>query len=138
MCKTRLSSQLANLSYQCLIKNKIYKVRTYLKNMRTEKYEGHELLEGISIAVFGVGLVLLLRMNTTSDSRKQIQTFEQVQPGYVVPSELEIKSLDLYGDKQAETVIKYRGKEYLFTLDELGNPRVQAYKTEPAEFLPKE
>lgn len=62
---------------------------------------------------------------------------DKVQQGYVVPSKLEIKLQDLDGNGQKEVFMNYDGKNFLLTLDEQGNPRVQKYEVKLAEVVPK-
>lgn len=74
------------------------------------------------------------------DKKFLIQTpIEKVQRGYVVPSKLEIELQDLDRNGEPETIVRYNGKNYLFTLDEQGNPRVQPYTIEvkPVESVPQ-
>ncbi len=57
----------------------------------------------------------------------------QIEDGYVLTSELEIKLQDNNGDGSNETLIVYKGKQYLFKLNEQGIPTVQAYSIQPAQ-----
>nr|MBI4156947.1 hypothetical protein [Candidatus Woesearchaeota archaeon] len=70
-------------------------------------------------------------------TQNKIPTTGKVQQGYVVPSRLEIKVQDLDRNGQNEVIMKYDGKNYLFTLDEQGKPRVQLYEIKSAEVVPK-
>ncbi len=62
---------------------------------------------------------------------------QKIQPGYVVPSELEIKVRDLDDNGKKETFVKYKGKDYLFIVDEEGKPKLVSYEIRPVEIIPK-
>jgi len=83
--------------------------------------------------LFGVSMGLAIEYYTEN----KIPKTDKVQQGYVVPSKLEIQVQDLDGNGQNEVIMKYNGKNYLFTLDERGKPRVQPYNVKPAEVVPK-
>jgi len=55
---------------------------------------------------------------------------EQVQQGYVIPSNLEIKLRDLDRNGEDEVLMIYNGESYLLRLDEQGRPQVQTYEVE--------
>ena len=67
----------------------------------------------------------------------KIPATDNVQVGYVIPNKLEIKVEDLRNDGQSQTIVKYDGKSYLFTLDERGEPRIQDYEIRPREIYVK-
>ncbi len=68
---------------------------------------------------------------------KLIPKTDRVEPGYVVPSKLEIELQDLDNNGQNETILKYGGKPYLFMVDEQGKPVLKEYEVKPAEIVPK-
>ncbi len=86
--------------------------------------------------VAGVGFSLVLNaVFGGSPFVKSIPKTDNVSSGYVIPSKLEIKIQDLNGDGKKETLMKYDGRQYLLTLDSLGNPQIQSYEVKPAEIV---
>ena len=69
---------------------------------------------------------------------KKIPNISEVQPGFAVPSKLEIVLQDLDSDGQKEVVLSYDGKNYLLTVDEQGRPRIQTYEIKPTTIIRKE
>ena len=62
---------------------------------------------------------------------------ENMEPGYVNPSGLEIKVDDLNNNGQRELQLRYEGKSYMLKLDVKGQPFVQAYELKSAQIVPK-
>ena len=91
-------------------------------------------ITGALAAIFGT---LLTASLCDKVKHKTIPSVSEVQQGYVIPSKLEIMLKDLDGNGQKEVLIKYAGKDYLFTLDEKGKPRVQTYELK-YEVVPNE
>ena len=67
----------------------------------------------------------------------KIPRTKQVQQGYIVPSEIEIKCKDLDGNGEPETIIKIGDKSYLL-IEVDGKPIISPYEIKPAEVIPKE
>jgi len=91
---------------------------------------------GFAAAIIG-GIAIPAIIDIWSPTKK-IPADREVQAGYLVPSKLEIELQDLDGNGQKETILKYDGKSYLFSLDEQGKPRVQAYEAKTAEVVPRQ
>ena len=93
---------------------------------------GSTILATLATGLNSISVLQILRTRSN-----YIPKIEQVQPGYVIPSKLEIKPRDLNGDGKKEVIMTYGGKPYLLTLDERGRPRIQSYEIEAAEVVPK-
>lgn len=60
----------------------------------------------------------------------------KVEPNYVQPNELEIKCKDLNGNGLKETLLMYKGKQYLL-VDENGKPIIKNYTIKSVEIIPE-
>ena len=70
-------------------------------------------------------------------SKNSIPTESEVQKGYAIPSNLEIKLEDLDSNGEKEVIMRHDGRNYLLKLDENGKPTIQDYELIPARIVPK-
>lgn len=91
------------------------------------------LFAGLTTLVAYDGLVYL----GGNQPFNRIPRGNKVQAGYVDPSKLEIGVQDLEKNGQKETILRYDGTNYLFTLDEQGKPKIQSFEIIPAKIIPK-
>ncbi|MBS3090105.1 hypothetical protein J4461_04505 [Candidatus Pacearchaeota archaeon] len=94
------------------------------------------------ITYIATGVVSIMAYNGISylDGKQPFNTIPRantIQAEYVVPNKLEIKLIDLEGDGQRETIIRYDETNYLFKLDEKGVPLAEAYEVRPPKVIPK-
>ncbi len=72
-----------------------------------------------------------------NQSYNMVPRASKVEPGYVAPSDIEIKCKNL--DKRnelPETFMEVKGKSYLLKKDKNGNPVLQKYKVKSQEIVP--
>jgi hypothetical protein len=62
-----------------------------------------------------------------------ITNMSTVKKGYVDPSQIEIKTLDIDKDDTLETILLYNNKKYLFKTDDSKKPVLLEYKIKPAK-----
>lgn len=62
-------------------------------------------------------------------SYNKIEPETRMEPGYVTPSNLEIKLIDINGNEKLETVLRYQGHSYLLKVDAAGKPVIQDMST---------
>lgn len=85
------------------------------------------LVCGVLLTSFGVGLY---RSAFYSSS---IPKANEVQQGYVIPSELEIYLQDFDRNGQREVLMKYKGESYLFKVDKQDKPVIKPYEIKVIE-----
>src|SRR3989338_9252964 len=61
---------------------------------------------------------------------------EKVESGYLNPSKIEIKVKDLENDSIPETIMNYKGIDYLLIEDSTGKPKIQGYKINSGRTIP--
>ena len=89
---------------------------------------------GFGVGTFTMAIALMLnRYNTRS-----FPATEEVEPGFIAPSKLEIECKDLDGSGLPETVMRIDGRPHLLRYDAEGNPTLSKYEVRPAEVVPKE
>ena len=66
-----------------------------------------------------------------ADIDNLIPNESNIQSGYVVPSEIKIETTDMDKDGRKEVTIKYKGKDYLFMLEN-GKPTAKEYTLKSA------
>lgn len=91
----------------------------------------HMIIAGAAYTIVGMGI--------GHSIANKIPTVEQsnFQPGYINPSELEIKLQDLDNNGKKEVQMNYGGKSYMLQLDGQGKPTVVSYDMEAAQIVPK-
>ena len=63
-------------------------------------------------------------------NKRSYDSTNDVQSGYVVPSNLEVEFIDLDGDGKRETTLKYEGRRYLLLQNE-GQVTLEEYQPRP-------
>jgi hemin uptake protein HemP len=79
------------------------------------------LLTGVAIGMLGYNTI-------GRYTEKIIPSTNQVEEGYVVPSNLGITLQDFDGNGKKDVVMNYDGQSYLLKLDDQGKPQVKNYK----------
>lgn len=80
----------------------------------------------------GLALGLLVSGTIRHSTANKIPTTDNVQQGYIAPSELEIECKDLDGNGEPETIMTIGDKPYLLREVD-GKPVLSAYEIKPAE-----
>jgi len=78
---------------------------------------------------FTLGLILgtISTIGVAYYTTNSFHTTEDVQPGYVATSKLEISLQEQDQDGLGKTILTYEGKDYLLKLDNNGMPTIQPY-----------
>lgn len=99
---------------------------------------GTGTLVGVGIAILASLIVTGISKSVDYFSRNIIPDTSRVEQGYVIPSKLEIKVMDLDGKGRGQTVLRYDGKNYLLKLQgDLQKPTVLDYEIKPAQVIQK-
>lgn len=88
-----------------------------------------DFLIGGAVGLLGSTLIF----GTLYGKSRIIPSEKNIEPGYVQPSKLEFKCEDFNGNKLYETIIKYKGNQYLFQEDENGKPVAYEYEIMPID-----
>lgn len=102
-------------------------------NKMTRFYNKIEMAMALGIFVLGLNLGSLVTDYVGTHRGRTISHTDSVQQGYAVPREMRIKLHDLNMDGQKEVLFVYEGRNYLLTLDERRQPRIQPYEIRPTE-----
>lgn len=85
------------------------------------------------MAITPLALVSIFNIATSN----RIPSNTDVEPGYAIPSKLEVKVKDLDGNGQNEVLMNYDGNSYLLQLDQNGKPVIREYEIIPQKINSK-